>query len=1415
MKKSQDFVIGRDTVLAELEPLSDLLGSLVHKAQFGPKNLVGHVWDKTREHGVKKLFNTLKERVQENTKSIPIEYTCVDVSFDAIVLGTSIGVIFLYDRTCRKLSRLPSEVTHEPARCIKLLPTHSYTAVGFNSGLVTIFAFVLASQGFGKPQTLLVSGAHNSPVTCLEWSPDGELLYTGDALGTVFVTVSNFHKGLTQTAMMFQEASPIVQLSYSWEALLISSEKRTVLWNFSNEQITQIGQKERKSPGRFGALFYPPAKGTADGKSKGSLEIYTSRPGLRLWTADVNGKVSATLMYKGLTNENPPGITTLDPPPPCLTKLPKDSQVQFGPLRLYHGQFFVTWDVSRLWVLDTSPCALVGYHGNLGDIVDVSTVGHEIYVLQRGGERLLMKLSLIPKLANPLLDVVALLERSLKEDEEDGAKPHLESTVQHKELKSAEEIPDGEKVSKLPLCETEPSIAEIEAETESAAPQPDPFKKYQEIRHQDFGEIVFRKNKKSKKKANKGADPSQRTADQAHGDIEDQLAENNTLSGHPDLPLPPDPEQNRSAVVHPPDPALNRYSNISSDFDSGDRLSGENQDSEGEDGDTCTSPHLMVVHVTKEGAQEKHEVHDDVSYSSCVTKEDVRSQNDSVTIQDSCVTEGELAVDFEGNVTSLENADTCGTSLSSANISDETLSPDNSLCMDSVSLSTSTMVEDGAVIEDSTLSPEDSLSADYLQDIYSNTPVNFSDATFSDASVEKSSRSKTRLGNTSGLGSASSLKEGSDVPMDSEGTPPVYLDSEGAEELSDTASWSLYLSRRTMSDAEIVNHEDAPVLEGSFSSTGSGSSLSKSPGSTKEGLRLLADSWADYTPPGQGYVQFVAVSDTHIWCITTHENIFYCPTHYSVVNWTQLGGSARMIAVNNTGDVIWSVDRRNYANARFGVSKNHLTGKKWQPVEKEMRYVAVDETAVWGIKLNGDVFVRTNVSKECPTGKGWRTIRVDSRFTQVSCFGGVAWFLDRENFIHVYKGDVHSNPGGNENWETLNDVSAKWVCLGIQGVAWIVDTKGCIWFTNVTSENPMGGTWYQVSLGQYLMQNRTLLETLWSWVLRDDVKLLTASPKAGVWLLGSVGSLQASHGHLLGARWDPVIPQGIAQSVFWSHLSTGSCKGDKGHVWALQPNGELICFQLGNRPVTVEPPRGKVLKLISASGSSLWGVTHNFKVVQRSGISDAYPQGVSWLESRLSLFGVGKVLHLSCGALSTWAVDDAGNVFLRIGKEDSSDPSVTQAWIPVEGAPLCGCRFAKIAVSPSDRVVWAVDDRNNVYARHNVTPSFPIGTAWEVVPGTGVRDVAISEHMVWAICPNGDIVCRYGVSEDNCLGHYWKKVPGNFELISVTPDDELWAIDQNGQLFLRKTQHFYGTQSPFRPRTYSAIFSGEEDWEFI
>ena len=450
------------------------------------------------------------------------------------------------------------------------------------------------------------------------------------------------------------------------------------------------------------------------------------------------------------------------------------------------------------------------------------------------------------------------------------------------------------------------------------------------------------------------ADSVHKTTSEALDDTKEQPPTSDVPIDVTDFSLP-DPPDNFHDSLDPADPASKRLSNISSDFDSGERSSatssGHHQDSGGEREDASLQPQLMIVHVTKEGSQEKHEAHPDSSCATRVTQENSSIKENSATSPKSCVTEADICTGPEGDVT-LGKTDELSVSPSSANVSEDTLSANSSPCMDSVSLSTSTMMEDHDIsAEHVPLSPEKSLSSDYLPDIYSNTPINISDATLSDGSVETSHRSKTRPKNLSGVGSPPSLKAGGDAQTDSEGTPPASLDSEGAEELSDTASWSRTLSNRSMSDPEIVNQEDAPPLERSLSSTGSGSSQSRSPGSTKQGLRLLADSWAEYYAPGQGYFQFVAVSDTHIWCVTTHDHIYYCPTHFSVVTWTQLRGSARMIAVNDTGDVIWCIDRKNCAHARTEVNANRLTGKKWQPVDKDMRYVTVERSAVWGIKV--------------------------------------------------------------------------------------------------------------------------------------------------------------------------------------------------------------------------------------------------------------------------------------------------------------------------------------------------------------------------------------------------------------------------------------------------------------------------------
>ena len=116
-----------------------------------------------------------------------------------------------------------------------------------------------------------------------------------------------------------------------------------------------------------------------------------------------------------------------------------------------------------------------------------------------------------------------------------------------------------------------------------------------------------------------------------------------------------------------------------------------------------------------------------------------------------------------------------------------------------------------------------------------------------------------------------------------------------------------------------------------FPKAASQETLSDSQGSAKPNLRLLADSWADYAGPNQSTVQYLTVSDTHLWCITSNDSIFYCPTHFSVTSWTQLDGSARQIATNMSGDVIWCIDRKNYAYYRARVNAKHLTGREWCP----------------------------------------------------------------------------------------------------------------------------------------------------------------------------------------------------------------------------------------------------------------------------------------------------------------------------------------------------------------------------------------------------------------------------------------------------------------------------------------------------
>ena len=73
--------------------------------------------------------------------------------------------------------------------------------------------------------------------------------------------------------------------------------------------------------------------------------------------------------------------------------------------------------------------------------------------------------------------------------------------------------------------------------------------------------------------------------------------------------------------------------------------------------------------------------------------------------------------------------------------------------------------------------------------------------------------------------------------------------------------------------------------------------------------------------------------------------------------------------------------------------------------------------------------------------------------------------------------------GDNEQsiqWVELPGIIARFVSLGPKGVCWIIDGDGKIWFnTDISEHNFFGGKWYQLSIGEYLVQDPNVVSSYW------------------------------------------------------------------------------------------------------------------------------------------------------------------------------------------------------------------------------------------------------------------------------------------------------------------------------------------------
>jgi len=67
-------------------------------------------------------------------------------------------------------------------------------------------------------------------------------------------------------------------------------------------------------------------------------------------------------------------------------------------------------------------------------------------------------------------------------------------------------------------------------------------------------------------------------------------------------------------------------------------------------------------------------------------------------------------------------------------------------------------------------------------------------------------------------------------------------------------------------------------------------------------------------------------------------------------------------------------------------------------------------------------------------------------------------------------------------------------------------------------------------------------------------------------------------------------------------------------------------------------------------------------------------------------------------------------------------------------------------------MVWALDNRKQVYVREGIFSNYQIGTGWVCVGGIEAVELSVSSTAVWALSPNGAIYRRHGISDSNYIG---------------------------------------------------------------
>ncbi|KAK2586004.1 hypothetical protein KPH14_010574 [Odynerus spinipes] len=345
------------------------------------------------------LLQQIPAKIQNGLFTYDVSFTCIDAVPEFIAIGTNYGLIYWYNREKQDLQRLRCKNVNSKITCLRVVSTVDYmVAAGNEHGVVTVFQIPknlpdtlpdsLKPKQKKQVEKYSISGLHKGAVTTVEWSKNGMKLFSGDENGLVVLTEIDFYMHLSKSSELLNEKYSIVQLNYQHGLLLVSTTLRTILVNRNeNDKVIQVGQKERKTLGKLGAIF-----GCRQNYAQ-ELIIYASRPGLRLWQADKTGTVLKTLIFKDAIRSVHTEVELLNPAPESMKK--SRGEPTFGIVLPFCEDLLITYSNDIIYVVNPHTIAITSTVTDLRRVTDVACTKDEIFILE--GERNVIRIAYYPE----------------------------------------------------------------------------------------------------------------------------------------------------------------------------------------------------------------------------------------------------------------------------------------------------------------------------------------------------------------------------------------------------------------------------------------------------------------------------------------------------------------------------------------------------------------------------------------------------------------------------------------------------------------------------------------------------------------------------------------------------------------------------------------------------------------------------------------------------------------------------------------------------------------------------------------------------------------------------------------------------------------------------------------------------------